>query len=297
MRLAGHMRLAGRPTLITRAPTSAGNIPQNGPAITWVASRTDMPSSHVAWDIKGSVAFVCLNRPEARNALTWEMYDALVEACDLAEAGPGVRVLILRGAPGAFSAGTDISQFENFTGDDGVAYERRLDTVIDRVERLPLITIAEVDGPAVGGGCALALACDLRVCSPRARFGVPVARTLGNCLSIANTARLVDLAGVALAKDLLLTGRLMDAEEARRAGLVHQVCSEESIAGDVKTLAADLSTRARSTVIATKAMMLRLREHRRPATGSADEILRECYGSAEFAEGVAAFLTRRNDRK
>lgn len=252
-----------------------------------------MPSSNVAWDIKGSVGVISLARPEARNALTWEMYDALVEACDRAEADAAVRVLIIRGAPGAFSAGTDISQFKDFTGDDGVAYERRLDAVIDRVERLPLITIAEVDGPAVGGGCALALACDLRVCSPRARFGVPVARTLGNCLSMANTARLVDIAGVALAKELLLTGRLLDAEEARRIGLVSRVCPEASIAGEVMALATDLSTRARSTIVATKAMMLRLREHRRPAAGSADEILRECYGSAEFAEGVAAFLKTR----
>lgn len=256
-----------------------------------------MPSSNVAWDIKGSVGVISLARPEARNALTWEMYDALVEACDRAEADAAVRVLIIRGAPGAFSAGTDISQFKDFTGDDGVAYERRLDAVIDRVERLPLITIAEVDGPAVGGGCALALACDLRVCSPRARFGVPVARTLGNCLSMANTARLVDIAGVALAKELLLTGRLLDAEEARRVGLVSRVCPEASIAGEVMALATALSTRARSTIVATKAMMLRLREHRRPAAGSADEILRECYGSAEFAEGVAAFLKTRNARK
>jgi len=256
-----------------------------------------MPSSNVAWDIKGSVGVISLNRPEARNALTWEMYDALVEACDRAEADAAVRVLIIRGAPGAFSAGTDIAQFAGFTGDDGVAYERRLDAVIDRVERLPLITIAEVDGPAVGGGCALALACDLRVCSPRARFGVPVARTLGNCLSIANTARLVDIAGVALAKDLLLTGRLMDAEEAHRSGLVVRMCPEASIAADVMALATDLSTRARSTIAATKAMLLRLRDHRRPPAGSADEILRECYGSAEFAEGVAAFLKGRQTPK
>jgi enoyl-CoA hydratase/carnithine racemase len=225
------------------------------------------------------------------------MYDALVEACDRAEADTAVRVLIIRGAPGAFSAGTDISQFAGFTGHEGVAYERRLDAVIDRVERLPLITIAEVDGPAVGGGCALALACDLRVCSPRARFGVPVARTLGNCLSMANTARLVDIAGVALAKELLLTGRLLDAEEARQIGLVSRVCPEASIAGEVMALATDLSTRARSTIVATKAMMLRLREHRRPAAGSADEILRECYGSAEFAAGVAAFLKAGHERK
>src|ERR1044072_7106809 len=125
---------AGGSTLITRAPMSASNIAQYGPAITWVVSRTTMPSSiprkAVGWDIKEPVAIVTLNRPEARNALTWEMYDALVEACDRAEADRNVRVLIIRGSGGAFAAGTDIAQFRDFKdGDSGIAYERRLDAV------------------------------------------------------------------------------------------------------------------------------------------------------------------------
>ena len=251
-----------------------------------------MPSSKVAWDIKGSVGIVRLNRPEARNALTWDMYDSLVDACDKAEANYNVRVFIIRGAGGAFAAGTDISQFKEFDGDAGVAYEQRLDAVIDRIERLPLVTIAEVDGPAVGGGCALALACDLRWCSERASFGVPVSRTLGNCLSMANTARMVDSVGWALTRDLLLTGRLVLADEALRAGLVSKVCNEDQLSQEVMTLADELATRKRSTIVATKAMLLRLRDHRRPAAGSADDILRECYGSADFKEGVTAFLSR-----
>ena len=190
-----------------------------------------MPSSNVAWDIKESVGIVTLNRPEARNALTWEMYDALVEACDAAEADNNVRVLIIRGAGGAFSAGTDIAQFKDFDGADGVAYEKRLDAVIDRIERLPLITIAEVDGVAAGGGCAIAMACDLRMCSERAVFGVPIARSLGNVLSITNTARMVDLIGIAATRDILLTGRLIDAQEARRSGLATEVIASEAPGG------------------------------------------------------------------
>src|SRR5687767_82409 len=224
---------AGGSTLITRAPLSASNIAQYGPAMTWVASRTVMPSSNVAWDIKESVGIVTLNRPEARNALTWDMYDALVEACDEAEANEQVRVLIIRGADGAFSAGTDISQFKDFDGADGVAYEKRLDAVIDRIERLPLITIAEVDGVAAGGGCAIAVACDLRMCSERAVFGVPIARSLGNVLSITNTARMVDLIGIAATKDILLTGRLIDAQEARRSGLATEVIASDQLPGEV----------------------------------------------------------------
>ena len=253
-----------------------------------------MPSSNVAWDINESVASVTLNRPAARNALTWEMYDALVEACDTAEANPNVRVLIIRGSGGAFAAGTDISQFREFEdGDDGVAYERRLDAVIDRIERLPIATIAEIDGAAACGGCALAMACDLRICSERARFGVPVSRTLGNCLSITNTARMVDLIGPALTRDLLLTGRMIDAREAYNAGLVNTMVGSSELEQETFKIAAELSTRARSTIVATKAMMIRLRDHRRPPAESADDILRACYASKEFKEGVAAFLSGR----
>jgi enoyl-CoA hydratase/carnithine racemase len=255
-----------------------------------------MPSSNLGWDINGSVGVVTFNRPEARNALTWDMYDALVAACDAAEAA-GVRVLIIRGAGGAFAAGTDITQFREFAnGDAGVAYERRLDAVIDRIERLPMPTIAEIDGPAVGGGCAIAFACDVRICSDRARLGIPVARTLGNCLSIANTARMVDLLGVGLTKDLLLSGRLMDAYEAHQRGLAALVLPVDQVEGETIKAAAELSTRASSTLKATKAMLLRLRDHRRPAAGSADDILRECYGSDDFKEGVKAFIEGRNPR-
>src|SRR5262245_20147099 len=145
-----------------------------------------MPSSNVVWDITGSIGTLSFNRPQARNALTWDMYDALAEACDASESPGGPRVPIIRGEGGAFAAGTDISQFAGFrTGADGVNYERRLDAAVDRLDELPIPTIAEVDGAAVGGGCLIALACDLRICSERARFGVPVSRTLGNCLSAA----------------------------------------------------------------------------------------------------------------
>ena len=271
---------------------SASNIPQYGPAITCVVSRTVMPSSNVVWDIKESIGIVTLNRPEARNALTWEMYDALVEACDQAESSDSVRVLIIRGAGGAFSAGTDIAQFKDFDGADGVAYEKRLDAVIDRIERVPLITIAEVDGVAAGGGCAIAMACDLRYCSERAVFGIPVARTLGNCLSITNTARMVDMIGLAATRDILLTGRLIDADEARRSGLATEVIASEQLSSEVLKRAADLATRKRSTIVATKATLLLLRDHRRPKLSAANDIVKACYASDDFKDGVIAFVKK-----
>ena len=256
-----------------------------------------MPSSNVIWDIQGSAGILTFNRPHAKNALTWDMYDDLAEACERVDAEAGLRVLIIRGAGGAFAAGTDISQFRDFrSGEDGVAYERRLDAVIDRLERVTKATIAEVDGPAVGGGCAIAVACDLRVCSDRVRFGMPIARTLGNCLSIANTARLVDLLGSARVRDLIITGRLIGADEALALGLATRVAAVDRLAEETRALASDLAARAPSTIAATKAMLQRLRDHRRPPAGSADDIIAACYASADFKEGVASFLEGRKPR-
>jgi len=250
----------------------------------------------VAWDIDGPVGTLTLARPHARNALTWDMYDAVVEACDLADAS-SVRVLIVRGSGGAFSAGTDISQFAGLaSGDDGVAYERRIGAVLDRVEQVRVPTIASIEGAAVGGGCALAVACDLRICADTAVFGVPVARTLGNCLSIENLARLVDLVGAGRVADLMMTGRLVKAEEALAWGLASRVVPVADLEATTRNVAAELSSRAASTLTATKQMLRRLREHRRPAAGAGDDLIAACYASAEFREGVAAFAEKRAPR-
>ena len=144
----------------------------------------------------------------------------------------------------------------------------------------------------------IAIACDMRICSARAAFGLPIARTLGNCLSIANLARTIDLVGVATTKSLLLGGQVMEAEQARVAGLTtdNVIVSPDQLPTIVLNRAKAVATNARSTIVATKAMLTRLRDHRRPPAGSADDIIRECYGSVEFKEGVAAFLEGRRAR-
>ena len=252
-----------------------------------------MPSSNVVLDIDGPIATVTLARTAARNALTWEMYDALVEACDAVPTA-GARVVIIRGSDGAFSSGTDIAQFEQVrSGADGVAYERRLAHVIERLEAVDVPTIAAIDGPAVGGGCALAVACDLRIAADTARLGVPVARTLGNCLSVENLARLVDLVGQGRALELMFTGRLVPAAEALTWGLVHRVVPAADLDAETRTLARELASRATSTLATTKVMLRRLRAARRPAPGDCDDLIAACYASADFREGVAAFAARR----
>jgi hypothetical protein len=157
------------------------------------------------------LATLTFNRPEARNAMTWDMYEALVDACDRVDKDPDVRVLILRGAGGkAFVAGTDIRQFESFRSpEDATNYERRIDEVLDRLERVTKATIAQVQGVAAGGVCAIALTCDLRVATPESTFGIPIARTLGNCLSGASYSWLVDLLGPGPVKGILFPGWLL----------------------------------------------------------------------------------------
>src|SRR5262249_30823875 len=168
--------------------------------------------SSATFTVDEAVATLTFNRPEAKNALTWEMYDALCHACERVDLDRTIHVFVIKGEGGAFAAGTDISQFVTVTTKEAALhYERKLDSVIDRLEHVDVATIAQVEGVALGGGCAIALACDLRVCTPAARFGVPIAKTLGNCLSVTNYARLLELVGPAPLKDLLFTGRLVDA--------------------------------------------------------------------------------------
>ena len=257
-----------------------------------------MPTSHVEFEQTGTLAYLTFNRPEARNAMTWEMYEALVECCDRVDAASDIQVLILRGAGGkAFVAGTDIAQFRTFrSGQDGIDYERRLDAVVDRLEGVAIPTIAQIAGVATGGGCAIAAACDLRVCTPSSRFGIPIARTLGNCLSAANYARFLDLIGPTLVKDMLYTGRLFSADEALAAGLVNQVVPTETLEETVHMMATTIAGNAPLTIRATKEMIRRVHNHRRLDAAQGHDLIATCYGSADFKEGVDSFLAKRQPR-
>ena len=165
-----------------------------------------MSEGTVRYERDGVVGRITFDRPAARNALTWAMYDELARACETIAADSEVRVAVLRGAGGkAFVAGTDIGQFRDFkSGEDGVDYERRIAKYLAAVEELPVPSLAVVEGWAIGGGLAIAAACDLRVATPGSRFGVPIARTLGNCLSIANYACLAAALGLGRTQRMLL---------------------------------------------------------------------------------------------
>jgi enoyl-CoA hydratase len=254
--------------------------------------------THTLFEVDGPLATLTFNRPDARNAMTWEMYQSLVEACDRVDADADIRVLIMRGAGGkAFISGTDISQFQSFTDRaDGIKYEERLDQVLDRLERVTKPTIAQVQGVAAGGGCAIALTCDLRVATPDATFGIPIARTLGNCLSAASYSRLLDHLGPGGTKDLLFTGRLMPCDEARELGLVNRLAAGDAIDAATRELALQIAANAPLTLRATKEMLRRLAAKRRLAAGDDADVVELCYASADFKEGVTAFLEKRKPR-
>ena len=241
----------------------------------------------------GPLALVTFNRPEARNAITWEMYDGLLAACERVDADAELRVMVLKGAGDkAFVAGTDISQFQGFARpEDALEYERRLDRVMDRLEAVAKPTVAAIHGYAVGAGAAIALCCDLRYGTPDAQLGVPIARTLGNCLSLANTARLVDAVGPARAKELIFLARLVRAEEAHAAGLLNEIVPQGKLMERVREVALELAQHAPLTLRVTKEAVRRLLAQRRQA--NADDLVVQAYMSEDFKEGVAAFVAKR----
>lgn len=246
------------------------------------------------YEVRDGIALATLNRPQARNALTFPMYEGIARiAREIAE-DPAVRVLVITGAGGkAFAAGTDISQFRDFrTAEDALAYEARVDRVLTALEQCPKPTIAAIAGACTGGGAAIAAVCDLRIAAANLRFGFPIAKTLGNCLSMANYARLAALLGPARVLDLIYTARLVEAEEAKAVGLVSEVLpTPEALAGRAEELARTVASHAPLTLRATKEAMRRLREAARNLPG--DDLVAMCFTSADFREGVEAFLARR----
>lgn len=251
--------------------------------------RTD----ELLYERRGPIAFLTFNRPQARNALTWAMYEGLYDCCEHVENDDRVRVLVLRGAGDkAFVAGTDISQFKAFnTPEDALSYERNNNRYAGRLETLGKPTIAMIRGACTGGGAAFALCCDMRLATPDVRFGVPIARTLGNILSTQNFVRLVSLIGPARTKDLIFTARLIGAEEGKIAGIFNEIVDPERIEERTLELAEQIAGHAPLTIRATKQAVQRIVDKLR--LEEAEDLVLMCYMSQDFHEGVSAFLEKR----
>ena len=252
-----------------------------------------MSGGTVQLSISAGVASVVFDRPAARNAMTWAMYERLNQICEQLTSDMSVRVVSFRGAGGqAFVAGTDIEQFATFgSGEDGVAYEKQIDQCIARLESLPMPTVAVIEGWTIGGGLAIATACDFRIATTGSRFGVPIAKTLGNCLSVANLARLSAVFGMPRVKRMLMLAEVLTADEALACGFLLQVAEPGEIDVNLDELCERLAALAPLTQRVSKEGLRRLVSHDLPAD---EDLVRLCYGSDDFREGVSAFVAKRS---
>jgi enoyl-CoA hydratase len=246
------------------------------------------------YSVTDGIARITFNRPQARNAFTFAMYERLAAICEEANGDRSIKVLVLRGAGDkAFASGTDINQFREFkTPQDSIDYENRIDRVLTTLEQCRVPTIAAINGFCTGGGAGIAAACDLRIGTRSTKIGFPIARTLGNCLSMSNVSRLTALIGAARVKDLIFTARLVDAAEAAGVGLLGEVV-EDLAALDKRAdeLARLVASHAPLTLNATKQAVARLQ--RRLTRDEGEDLILMCYTSQDFREGLDAFLNKR----
>lgn len=253
-------------------------------------SKTDTAKGDVTLCIDGPVAHVTFDRPSARNAMTFAMYARLRDIFGQLAARDDLRAIVFRGAGGAFIAGTDISEFTAFTdGHDGVTYEEQIDATLSALTQLPAPTLAVIDGAAVGGGLAIAAACDLRIVTPSAKFGVPIARTVGNCLSAANIARLTRAFGDGPVRRMLLLSEFLDGETVHQLGFASACVAADHLNAEADRQIMRLCEAAPMTVAACREIFNRLST----STPDDSDIIARVYGSSDFAEGVAAFLAKR----
>ncbi len=252
-------------------------------------------NNELLYEVRGGIAHITLNRPQARNALTHEMYDGVASFAGKVAKDPAVGVMVIRGAGDkAFASGSEISQFLEFKGGaDGIAYEQHLDKVLTALECCPKPVIAAICGACTGGGAAIAAVCDLRIGTRSTRIGVPVARTLGNCLSMASLSRFVSLIGASRTTEMMLTARLIGAEEAKALGFLNEVVeTPEALDARVDELARTVAALAPLTLRVTKEQMRRMRVAMVVDLND-DDLLAACYGSEDFKQGVEAFVGRR----
>ncbi len=247
------------------------------------------------YGVRDGIGYVTFNRPQSRNAMTFAMYEGLAALCDrLITGDEKVRALLITGAgEKAFAAGTDIAQFRAFkTPEDALDYEARIDRVLGALERCPVPVVAAISGACTGGGAAIAACCDIRIGAANTRFGFPIARTLGNCLSISNYTRLATLIGPARTKELIFTSRLVEAEEAKALGLLTEVLPDHaSLMERAEALVRLVAGQAPLTLRATKEALRRIKEKMAPEESR--DLIVMCYMSEDFREGMDAFLDKR----
>jgi enoyl-CoA hydratase len=248
--------------------------------------------AELLYEVRDGIGRVTFNRPQARNSLTFSMYERLAEICASAGQDRSLKVLILTGAGDkAFASGTDINQFRAFkTPQDAIDYEARIDRILSTLEQCQVPTIAAVNGVCAGGGAGIAACCDIRIGTRTAKFGFPIARTLGNCLSMSTIGRLAGLIGAARLKEMIFTARLIEAEEAACLGLLNEVVEDRSaLERRADEMARLIASHAPLTLRATKQALHRMQ----PKVREDEDLILMCYQSRDFREGMDAFLSKR----
>jgi enoyl-CoA hydratase len=255
-------------------------------------NQTATPDTELLYEVRNGIGRVTFNRPQARNSLTFNMYERLAAICASAGEDRSLKVLILTGAGDkAFAAGTDINQFRAFkTPQDAIDYETRIDQVLSTIEQCRVPTIAAINGACAGGGAGIAACCDLRIGTTTTKFGFPIARTLGNCLSMSNLGRLSALIGAARLKEIIFTARLIEAHEAAGLGLLNEVVADiPALERRAEELARLVASHAPLTLRSTKQALHRMQ----PKVREDEELILMCYQSRDFREGMDAFLNKR----
>lgn len=245
--------------------------------------------THLARD--GAIARIRFDNPAAHNALTHQMWVDLHDICVALAADPTVRVVTFRGTGGrAFISGTDISGFADFRdGADGVAYENEIDRFMRSIDRIPATTIAIVEGWAVGGGINISSACDFRIATPGAKFGSPIGRTIGNCLSSSSYARVGSAVGIQIAKRMVLLGEMISAQELLASGFLYGIAEPEELDPAVEALVQRAAENAPLTTRTTKEAIRRMTFDTLP---DIQDLIATVYGSNDFRRGVHDFLAK-----
>ena len=244
----------------------------------------------------GNVVRLTLAREKYLNAMTWTMYEQLSRHLEIVAQDTDARVVILQGKGSkALASGTDIHQFADFNGARGIEYEKQIDQIVTQLATLPKPTIAAIEGYAVGGGMALAAACDLRYGNQSAKIGIPIARSLGNCLALSNYRRLANLLGTGKVKELIYTARLMNADESRHCGFLTDIFPDQTFQDNITAVAENIAAGAPLTLWATKIAFIRQEEwmhHHIDDMVDFSDVIQRVYDSQDFHEAVAARMSK-----
>ena len=250
----------------------------------------------IIYEVKDNICYITINRPKALNALNVQALTELSKALDVAAEDENAKVVIITGAGGrAFVAGADISAMQMMTAEEAYDYARLGQTTYNKIQDLPKIVIAAIDGFALGGGCELALACDIRVASEKSQIGIPEV-TLGVFPGFAGTQRLPRLVGTGMAKEMLATARKIHAAEAKEIGLVNYVVPENPVA-KAEELAAQICKNSMSAVaLGKRAMNEGMEMELKKGIEHEAALFAVAFTTADQREGMTAFLEKRRSK-